>query len=447
MSFDFKRLKVGTLLSVGVLLIIGLMILATVYSNFLTTNAQSIISKSTTRIFDVLEIQRDTGELFSAMEDVVVYQDQKRLEEARTNINSLNKRAEETINKAGDKKVFNKSELERAQSTLVKANEVTERIIKTKIMSLNLSEESAGSDRNYDTGEQLTQIRSLGFEMDGIFDDIRKRSDEEYRGAMNTVQKAQYITWFVIGISITLSGFLAIFLVRSVKSIFDLKNEFVNIIAHDLRNPVTAINGYIQIIGDKLKNEKGLEEDLQAINVSALKLGYQINNLLEVGRTEAGRTKLNLESLDPFEVIKESVTRAKALADISGIKISYKKESGKIYILADRSKLSDVLDNLISNAIKYNKKNGVVSITTKETDGMFNISVADSGQGIPKDQQKNIFKKYSRAGAEKKKIPGTGLGLYASKISMDQMKGSITFISKENEGTTFTATFRKALKK
>lgn len=455
MSIDVRKFKIGTLLSVGMILIVGLMISATVYSNYLTTNAQSIISKNTTRIFDVLTIQRDTGELFSAMEDVVVYRDKQRLEEARERISELHKRAENTIRESGEKKVLNDEELAKAETILTKAEEVTEAVIGSKIDTIRSSEneESDKFDafykRNIDSGEQLTQIRNVGFEMESVFYSVTSRSDEEHRNAMRMVGRAQYITWFVIGASMILAVSLAFFLIKSVKQIFDLKNEFVNIIAHDLRNPITAIKGYIELIADSKNISKSeLNEKLQVIQISTHKLSIQINNLLEVGRTEAGRIKLNMEALSPFETISESVSRAKAFAEISNIKIvSEKQKNENVYIFADRNKLSDILDNLISNAIKYNRKNGTVTISTSETNQMFGISVTDTGQGIPADQKDKIFKRYSRLDTDKeKKVKGTGLGLYTVKLAMDQMKGVAAFETKEGKGTTFTVSFRKANK-
>jgi signal transduction histidine kinase len=452
---DLRKFKIGTLLSVGMVLIVGLMICATAYSNYLTTNAQRTISKSTTRVFDVLTIQRDTGELFSAMEDMVVYHDQQKLKEAKDKIDGLHKRAEKTIREAGQNKIFDEAELAKAEGVLSTAQEATEHVIKSKIGTIRASEddESSDSDQFYqiyiDSDQQLTQIRNIGFEMESIFHEMTIRSDEEHRSAMELVAKAQYITWIVIGTSIVLAVSLAFFLIKSVKQIFDLKNEFVNIIAHDLRNPVTAIKGYIELIATyKDKSKSKLDESLKAVNISVHKLNLQINNLLEVGRTEAGRIKLSLETMQPFEVVDESVLRAQAFAEISGVKINYEKAKNEnVYISADRSKLSDILDNLISNAIKYNRKNGIVTVSTDETKEMLSISVTDTGQGIPEDQKEKIFKKYSRLDTDKgKKVKGTGLGLYTVKLAMDQMQGNVSFETEEGKGTTFTVSFKKVSK-
>ena len=113
---------------------------------------------------------------------------------------------------------------------------------------------------------------------------------------------------------------------------------------------------------------------------------------------------------------------------------------------ADKIKLSDVLDNLISNAIKYNSKNGTVTITTNSIGKNFCISITDTGEGIPENQKHKIFKRYSRLDNNKeKKVSGTGLGLYSVKLAMDQMMGSVEFESRRGKGTTFSVFFKKVI--
>lgn len=453
---DLRKAKIGTLLSMGIIAIIGLMITASIYSNYLSNSAQNIIRNSTTRIFDVLTIQRDVEELFSALDELVLIQDKQELKVESENINALLQRAQNTVREGGENEIFKITEVERAEEILNDATGVIEHAIELKENSID---QRIGVDNDFSDTEiedanrlntQFIMLRNIRFDMLEVVNNIINQSDEEFRNAMDLVHRAQMLTWIVISISVVLASLLAFFLIRSAKKIYDLKNEFVNIIAHDLRNPVTAINGYLDIITtgkEPSKNE--LNESLQAITVSAQKLTIQINNLLEVGRTEAGHIKLNLEAVQPFDVIKESIVRAKALAETSGIKINYVKTNEKdIFVSADRSKLSDVLDNLISNAIKYNKKNGTVTISTEDKGELFSISVSDTGSGIPEEQKHKIFKKYTRLGTdENKKVGGTGLGLYTVKLSMDKMKGTVMFESKENVGTKFIISLKKANKK
>lgn len=452
---DPRNLKIGTLLSVGIVIIITLMISASFYSTFLSNRGLTIIRNSTTRIFDVLTIQRDIEELFSALDGLEIVLDEERLRIEENKIASLQKKAEQTIQSSTEKNIFNKQESAEAILILNEVTDLSERIVESRRLAIQKNAGSREPDKDLNK-EELTgpeslfnNLRNIRFQMLAIFNEMTIRSDEEFREAMDLVRRAQSITWIVIGISLGLAILLGFFLVRSVKKIFDLKNEFVNIIAHDLRNPVTAIIGYLDIItSNKNKKISELHEDFQVLNVSTQKLRSQISNLLEVGRTEAGRVKLNLEAVQPFEVIEESMLRAKALAEISGIQIVYKKvETKDVHVQADRSKLSDVLDNLISNAIKYNREKGTVTISTNISEDELSILVADTGQGIPENQKDKIFKKYSRLNTDKeKRVGGTGLGLYTVKLAMVSMNGKVEFETKKNEGATFKITLKKVYK-
>jgi len=451
--FDPRNLTIGALLTLGIFIIIGLIISASFYSNYLTNSAQNIIEKSTSRIFDVLTIQRDTEELFSALGDLTVVQNKNELVKRIVYIDRLFTRADKTINNGREEQIFSEDDYKKASRVLNEVSVISSRIFSLKEESIlkiserDENEPNMNSNQDGNLDMQFMNLRNIRFEMLGVFNEIVIRSDEEHRIAMNLVQRAQMITWIVIGISLGLALVLGFLLVRSVKKTFDLKNEFVNIIAHDLRNPVTALSGYLEILqSDKNKKVSDLNDIFQTLSVSTQTLKSQINNLLEVGRSEAGRIKLNIESVRPAEIIEESVARAKAFAEITDIKLIFKNEKASdVSIHADKGKLSEVLDNLISNAIKYNSKKGTVTITTENTNDYFKISVTDTGDGIPEDQQHKIFKKYSRLNTEKeKKVSGTGLGLYSVKLAMDKMKGKVDFQTKKGEGTTFNIHLHKS---
>ncbi len=452
---DLRGLKIGTLLGGGMVLIIGVMILTTVYSNRLSNNAQDIIQDSTARIFDVLLLQRDTDELFSALDELNVIEEQEELVVARARVNGLMKRAEITIHEGREKEIFEEEELVRAEEILKNTADISVRILNLKESLIRQEGERGGSFQGgfsqeiYELDEQFDMLRNMRYGVQGVVHNVIVRSDKEFRSAMDLVNRAQIVSWVVIGTSFALALFLAYFLIRFAKKIFDLKNEFINIIAHDLRNPVTAILGYLDIIktGKDMKLVD-VRKQLKIVEVATFRLRSQINNLLEVGRTEAGYVKINLEPVGVAALLDESVIRAKAFADTKGMKIQYdEKVSEDVYVLADKHKFTDVIDNLVSNAIKYNKKEGLVTITTRDEGEYFSILVTDTGYGIPEDKKDKIFKKYSRLeSSSKERVGGTGLGLFTVKLAMDQMKGTIAFVTKVDKGTTFTVSFRKVKK-
>jgi signal transduction histidine kinase len=452
---NLRGIKIGTLLGVGMALIIGVMVSTTFLSNYLSGNAQDIIQTSSSGIFDALTLQRDTDEIFSLMNDLVVVMEIGNLVSEEERLRSLIRRAEATLQESREKEVFDEEGYMRAERVVREAADASARIFDLKKYSIEQGIERGGifrtgfSDEAREMNDQYNKLRRLQLEMSGIVTNVIFHSDEEFRSAMMLVGWSKFVGWVVVGISLVFSLVMAYFLVRSAKKIFDLKNEFINIIAHDLRNPVTAILGYLDIImtNDKLKIAD-IKKQLKIVEVAGHRLRTQINNLLEVGRTEAGYVKVNLESVAVVALLNESVIRAKAFADTKGITIKYDESiGGDVYVLADRHKFTDVLDNLISNAVKYNRKEGLVTITTSDEGEMFTISVTDTGYGIPDNQRDKIFKKYTRLeSSSKERVGGTGLGLYTAKLAMDQMKGAIAFTTKKNKGTTFTVSFRKVRK-
>ena len=453
---DLEKVKVGTLLGVGIAGIVGLMVVTTTYLSYLSTSTQDIIESSTTRIFDVLTIQRDTDELFSKLEDVRIMQTQDEITAARDEYGALLERAKKTIERGEEEEIFVEAEVMQAEKVFEDVSDLAERIFAMKEETIGQRTKSDTGFEGFDNreavelGREFENIRHVGFEMSALVQNVIIRSDGEFEGAMDLVQRSQIITWVVVGVSVVLALVLGYFIVRFAKRAYDIKNEFIYVISHDLRNPVVAILGYIQLITTtKNLSREQMRESLQAIEVSAQRLRTQIANMLEVGRTDTGFVKLNLDSVQAAQVIEESVMRAKALAEVNGMKIGYEKPAGKeVYVLADKSKLSDVLDNLISNALKYNREKGVVTISTEDAGELFRVSVADTGYGIAEDQRDKLFKKYSRLQAKSEKgVGGTGLGLYTAKLSMEKMEGTISFESVVDKGTIFTVSLKKAAKK
>jgi len=448
---NLQNIKIGTLLSIGIVGIIIVMISTTLYSNYLSNRAQEIIETSTTRIFDVLTIQRDVEELTSALDDLIVLVEQYELDVAKQEVSILFERAETTVHRGRTEQIFVESEAAQLEENLKEASDISGRIFELK-GDLISRDFDYGQDYRNDFNQDPTKLdsefdrlRNSKYRMFEVVNNVIKRSDGEFREAMGLVQRAQIVTLVVVGISFVFALILAYFLVRFAKKIYDLKNEFINIIAHDLRNPVTAIIGFLYMIKTgKDRSKKTLDEYINIIHASALKLRNQINNLLEVGRSEAGALKIELEPVDLSEVLDESVKRAKAIALALKMKIDYKKNTNLPKVIAEKNKIMDVIDNLISNALKYNRENGTVTIVSSVSEAKVTISVSDTGYGIPKKDKDKIFKKYSRLGGKSKKKRGTGLGLYTAKMLVEKMGGSIDFTSKEGKGTTFSVSLNIA---
>lgn len=237
--------------------------------------------------------------------------------------------------------------------------------------------------------------------------------------------------------------------VEKAKAVAKLKDEFFFVATHELRAPITAIRGFLELVNtSKKKMPKDLEENLGDISYASDHLNQLVNDLLEIARSESEAMKINTEPVDIDELVDEIIRELSPIAKKSKVKL----RNGTFYALkalADRAKVKEVLVNLISNAIKYNREDGLVYIqvvSVPGTDKVF-IEIRDTGYGIPLDQQDKIFGKFFRATSEDtSKILGTGLGLFLTRMLIQKMGGDISFssIPGDGGGTTFSFYLKKA---
>jgi signal transduction histidine kinase len=230
------------------------------------------------------------------------------------------------------------------------------------------------------------------------------------------------------------------------KDVARLKDEFVFIAAHELRTPVAAIRGFLELVSNpKRKFPKDVREYLKAISSASGNLSNLINDLLEIARSDAGTLKIETRPVDLMPVIASAVKELSPLAKGSGVRLKFERKSGVSPALADKDKVQEVIVNLLSNAIKYNRKKGSVEVSVKSTKTDLMVEVKDTGYGIPKEDQDKIFQKFFRAKTrETQAVLGTGLGLFISRMLIERMGGRIEFVSKEGTGTTFIFSLPRA---
>ncbi len=219
-----------------------------------------------------------------------------------------------------------------------------------------------------------------------------------------------------------------------------IKTEFISIASHQLKTPLSEINWELELLSGKFAdglNEKQ-KELLKNVNVSNCKMIRLVNDLLDVARIDQGKLPLVSEEIDLIEMIKEVIENNKNLASSRNVKIKTRSYVQVPKIVGDRKRLLVVLDNLISNSIKYNSKKGRVDVAITPEKERVIICVKDNGVGIPKNQRKNIFSKFFRSdNVIKNQTEGTGLGLYIAKNIVLQSGGDMWFDSEEGEGSTF----------
>lgn len=243
----------------------------------------------------------------------------------------------------------------------------------------------------------------------------------------------------VVIILLTIGNFI-IHDVEQMARINKVKSEFVSIASHQLKTPLAEISWEIELLLSK--NSEGLNEKQKELAIrvgkSNNKMTRLVNDLLDVARIEQGNLPLVKEKTDIGKLVDQIIQNNQILAQANNVQIKIDKPSDLPEIFVDRRRIGVVLDNFISNAIKYIMKKGVVNVSVRKNEGGLIFSVKDSGIGIPEDQQSKIFEKFFRSSNTLQyQVSGTGLGLYIAKNIVEHSGGRIWFDSKEGAGSTF----------
>lgn len=227
------------------------------------------------------------------------------------------------------------------------------------------------------------------------------------------------------------------------REIAQAKSEFVSIVAHELRTPMTSIKGYTDLVlggaaGDVNETQKNF---LGVVKSNADRLAALVADLLDLSRIETGRVVMKPESLKLGPVIDEVVTSLRSLVEECQVTVDTQIPTGLPPVNADRDRVVQILTNLIGNACLYTPAGGSVAISIRRTDGMLQTNVSDTGIGIPPDQMDRIFERFERGDHDLvRQRSGTGLGLPIAKSIVEMHGGRIWVDSKVNRGSTFNFT-------
>ncbi len=220
------------------------------------------------------------------------------------------------------------------------------------------------------------------------------------------------------------------------------KSEFLSRMSHELRTPLNAILGFSQLL--EYDQREALTSTQKQKTQEILKAGNHllelINDILDLARIESGKILLSLEKVNLREVMEESVLLIKPLAQDKGIKIDNQTSSYlDLCVFADRTRLKQVLLNLLSNATKYNQEEGSITLKLKMIeDGKVRVTVSDTGLGIEDSKLNSLFEPFNRLGADSTNVEGTGIGLSITKQLVEMMEGSIFVKSVPKKGSDFT---------
>ena len=225
----------------------------------------------------------------------------------------------------------------------------------------------------------------------------------------------------------------------------ELQKTFISVISHELKTPVSIIKGYAGTLRrpDTQWPPSFQQEYGAVIEEEADRLNELIDNLLDASRLQSGSFKLEMtDDISLSQMARDAVRRFESQTAIHNFEVDISEDFPIIY--GDEKRLTQVFNNLVSNAIKYSPDGGLIRLSGRKHNDYITVSIRDEGIGIPTQEQHRIFEKFSRLdNAMSRKTEGTGLGLYLTKAIIDAHDGSIWFSSNdsqehENKGTTFT---------
>ena len=247
------------------------------------------------------------------------------------------------------------------------------------------------------------------------------------------------------GLEVGLGAIVTITDVSGEKELEEMKLDFVSMAAHELRTPLTAIRGYLSVLQEELTKALSKEQQsfLDKAFISSSQLAALVENLLSVSKIERGAMKIEADPQNWKETLEDVVTNFSPLAKEKNIKLNMSCQDNLPTVLVDKFRISEVLSNLVGNALNYTNAGGSVQISARfdKSKNMMVTSVKDTGQGIPESAIAHLFTKFFRvSGVLEQGSKGTGLGLYISKAIITMHQGDIWVESELGKGSTFNFT-------
>lgn len=219
-----------------------------------------------------------------------------------------------------------------------------------------------------------------------------------------------------------------------------LRQEFTANVSHELKTPLTAISGYAELIGNGMTGKEDTIRFSNEIHSNANRLLSLINNIIKLSELDEADHQMEMERIDLYKLAENCVQMMQVTAEKQGIRLTLQGESAMA--MANKGLMDEVFYNLCSNAIRYNKPGGSVTVTVGTKDERPFLSVADTGIGIPKECQERVFERFYRVDKSRSKSTGgTGLGLAIVKHIVAQHNAALHLDSELGEGTTIEIVF------
>jgi len=229
----------------------------------------------------------------------------------------------------------------------------------------------------------------------------------------------------------------------------NMRREFVANVSHEIRTPLTTIKSYTETLLESNVDGSTLDDPtvrnfLETINAEADRMTFLTTDLLELSRFDNKQLSIQLEDAELISLIRNSIRQNSVLAEEKSQTIEFDPPSGSFPITCDSSRINQVFNNVLSNAIKYSAKDTTITVTLTESQETYDAAIKDTGIGIPAEDLDRIFERFYRVDkARSRAMGGTGLGLAIAKEIMDIHEGTIYALSEAGVGTTMVMQFKK----
>jgi signal transduction histidine kinase len=225
---------------------------------------------------------------------------------------------------------------------------------------------------------------------------------------------------------------------RQLKELDLAKDKFIALTTHELRTPLSAIVATAEVVQMRLyESEEQKAEFIKTIHEQSLHLMELVNDVLDFAKIRAGKMEYYVEHVELLPMVKKLVANFEHMAEQAEVTTEVAELDSPIRAYVDVLRLKEVVNNVVNNAIKYNRPQGTVLIKIIEREGLARIAISDTGQGIPADKIASVFNEFETVGSVSRHHKGTGLGMPISKRLVQGMGGDLTLESVEGEGSTF----------
>jgi two-component system phosphate regulon sensor histidine kinase PhoR len=250
----------------------------------------------------------------------------------------------------------------------------------------------------------------------------------------------------MLGTSVLITVFImilfsfALYVIFRQKRLSEMKNDFVNNMTHELKTPISTISLASQMLSDNSipVQQKNLHHISKVINAESKQLGYQVERVLQMAIFDQGQLKLKRKVFDIHEIIETVAQNFYLQIEKRKGELNYYPGAEESIIVGDDIHITNVLSNLLENAVKYSPGKPVIDIITSNKDRFLILTIKDNGMGISKENQKRIFDKFYRVPTGNvHNVKGFGLGLSYVKLIVEQHNGKIELKSELNKGSQF----------